>query len=62
MVDRLHLIGLARLWFGFFILRQPLLERLDAFGKIAHQLGNLAAAPEQQKTDRQDQNPVPNAE
>ena len=38
MVDGLDRIGLGRLGLGFLFFRQPLLERLDALGEIAHQL------------------------
>src|ERR1700716_1366746 len=36
MVDGLHRIDLGRV-LGLFILRQTLLERLDALGEVAHQ-------------------------
>src|SRR6266540_1585357 len=39
-------VGLGRFGLGFFLFRQPLLERFDALGKIAHQLGDLAASAE----------------
>ena len=44
------------------VIVQPLLEAVDAPAKIAHQVGNLAAAPKQHQRDqRQDQN-MPDAE
>src|SRR5262249_60310675 len=60
VVDRLR-VGLDGLGLGLFFFREPLLERLDALGEIAHQLRDLAAPTEQQKAYGQNQNPVPNA-
>src|SRR5215510_134888 len=61
MVDRLHGLSLGRLGLGLVLFREPLLERLDALGKVAHQLGDLAAPAEQQEAHRQNDNPVPDA-
>src|SRR5215470_9873229 len=59
-LDRLHLLGLGRL-FRLLVFREALLERLDALGEVAHQLRNLATAAKQQKTNRQYDDPMPNA-
>src|SRR3954451_20920520 len=61
MVDAFYWIGLGGLCFSLLILRQPFLERFDALGEIAHEVRDLAAPAEQQQTNGQDQNPVPNA-
>src|SRR5438067_903378 len=44
MIDGLR-VDLGR-FLGLVVLRKPLLERLDALGEVAHQLGNLAAPAE----------------
>jgi hypothetical protein len=55
--DRLHGLGL----FGsHVILVHALLERLEALRDVAHQVGNLAAA-EQQQDDCDHDDPMPNA-
>src|SRR5215468_5646186 len=59
-LDRLHLLGLGRL-FRLLVFRETLLERLDALGEVAHQLGNLTASAKQQKANRQHDDPMPNA-
>src|SRR5260370_722888 len=46
----------------FIVLRHSLFERFDAFGDIAHDVGNLALAAEQQQRDRAEQHPMPNTE
>src|SRR6266550_1703603 len=54
-------VGLDRL-VGLVLVRKTLLERLDALGEVAHQLGNLAATAEQQEHDGSRDDPVPNAQ
>src|SRR6185437_39676 len=47
---------------GLIVVRQAFLERFHALGDIAHEVGNLALAAEQQKRDRGEQHPMPNAQ
>ena len=57
-------VGVRRTGNGLGVLRivQALAKALDALGDVAHQVGNLAAAAEQQqRDDRQNQN-VPDAQ
>src|ERR1043166_6902632 len=61
LLDRLHRIGLGGL-FGLFLFGQALLERFDALGEVAHDVGNLAAPAEQQQADRKQDDPMPNAQ
>src|SRR5262245_44895002 len=44
------------------VLRQPLLEALDALGHVTHHRRNLAAAAEQQQRHGQEQQPMPDAQ
>src|SRR5215470_2819603 len=59
VIDRLRVR--RRFGLGGLVLRHALLERLDALGDVAHQLGNLAA-PEQQQHDGDDDDPVPDTQ
>jgi beta-phosphoglucomutase-like phosphatase (HAD superfamily) len=45
-----------------FVVGHALLERLDALCDVAHDVGNLALAAEQQQRNREEQHPMPNAE
>ena len=47
--------------FRLVVLRHALLEGFDALGDVAHDVGNLALAAEQQQRDRSEQHPVPDA-
>ena len=53
-----HLLG--RIGLGDGVVGHALLEGLDALRDVAHQIGNLAAA-EQQQDDCDHDDPVPNA-
>ena len=44
------------------VLGHAFLERFDALGDVAHDVGDLAFAAEQQQRDRREQHPVPNAQ
>src|SRR5208337_896682 len=44
------------------VVGEAFLERLHAFGDVAHDVGYLALAAEQQERNRGEQHPVPNAE
>src|ERR1700682_5481578 len=57
MIDGLHRFGLFR---SLFVVLHALLEGLDALRDVAHQVGDLAAA-EQQQDDCDHDDPVPNA-
>src|SRR6266478_1057239 len=57
VIDRLHGLGLFR---SLVIVLHALLEGLDTLRDVAHQVGNLAAA-EQQQDDCDHDDPVPNA-
>ena len=57
MIDALYRLGLVG---GLLVVLHALLEGLDALCHVAHQIGNLAAA-EQQQDDRDHDDPVPNA-
>src|SRR5271166_6707781 len=43
------------------VVGQAFLERFHALGDVAHEVGNLALAAEQQERDRAEQHPMPNA-
>ena len=58
MIDGL---GVHRLRLGGVVVGHALLERLDALGDVAHQVGNLAA-PEQQQNHSNHHDPVPNTQ
>src|SRR5262249_15978623 len=58
MVDRLAGVLLRGLDLGGVVLRHALLEGLDARREVAHQLGDLAAAAEQEQHGEDDEHPM----
>src|SRR6185503_19574371 len=61
MVERLHRVGFGA-GIGRLVFSHALLERLDALGNVAHQIGNLSAPAEKQKPDGKNHDPVPHAQ